>query len=47
MFGKNDLIFFGAMILLAGQGDQFLTEQHENEAIEVAEDIFNKVFNEK
>ena len=47
MFGKNDLIFFGAMILLAGQGERFLTERQEDEAIEVAEDIFNKVFDEK
>ena len=46
MFGKNDLIYFGAILLLNGK-DRFITDSQIDEAVEVASIVFNKVFTDE
>ena len=46
MFGKNDLIYFGSILLLNGK-DRYVTESQIDEAIEVASIVFNKVLNDE
>lgn len=46
MFGKNDLIYFGSILLLSGK-DRYVTDSQVDEAIEVASIVFNKVFTDE
>ena len=45
MFSKNDLIYFGSILLLSGKG--YITDSHVDEAIEAASIVFNKVFTDE
>jgi len=45
MFGKNDLIYFGSILLLGSKG--YIAESQIDEAIEVASIVFNKVFTDE
>lgn len=44
MLSKNDLIYFGAMMLLAKY--EWVTDVNEDDAIEVARQMFDKVWND-
>ena len=46
MFSKNDLIYFGSILLLSGK-DRFITDSQVDEAIDVASIVFNKVFTDE
>lgn len=43
--GEKDLIFFGAMLLLSGQGYMNPIEEDLDDAINTSKTVFNKVFN--
>ena len=50
MLSKNDLIYFGAMMFLGKQmfleKHEWITEANEDDAIKIAREMFDKVWND-